>query len=52
MYERWDMNKAYEMLKDFKLNEEDKINNLSKGNIARVKIILGFASNPDYFVLD
>ena len=72
MYERWDMNKAYEMLKDFKLNKEDKINNLSKGNIARVasttkddkinnlskgniarvKIILGFARNPDYLLLD
>ncbi|MDZ5252978.1 ABC transporter ATP-binding protein [Clostridium sp. LIBA-8841] len=52
MYERWDMAKAYEMLKDFKLNEEDKINHLSKGNIARVKIILGFVRNPDYLLLD
>lgn len=52
MYERWDMNKAYEMLKNFKLNENERINNLSKGNLARVKLILGFARNPDYLLLD
>lgn len=52
MYERWDMNKAYEMLKNFKLDENERINNLSKGNLARVKLILGFARNPDYLLLD
>lgn len=52
MYERWDMNKAYEMLKNFKLDENERINSLSKGNLARVKLILGFARNPDYLLLD
>lgn len=52
LYERWDMDKAHEMMKDFKLTEELKINKLSKGNIARVKLILGFARNPDYLLLD
>ncbi|MGG5462662.1 ABC transporter ATP-binding protein [Clostridium sp. B9] len=52
IYERWDMDKAYEMLKKFKLDENEKINYLSKGNIARVKIILGFARNPEYILLD
>ena len=33
MYEKWDMDKAYEMLKDFKLTDDLKINKLSKGNI-------------------
>lgn len=52
MYEKWDMDKAYEMLKDFKLTDDLKINKLSKGNIARVKLILGFARNPEYLLLD
>ena len=52
MYEKWDMDKAYEMLKDFKLTDDLKINKLSKGNIARVKLILGFARQPEYLLLD
>lgn len=52
MYENWDMDKAYEMLKDFKLTDDLKINKLSKGNIARVKLILGFARHPEYLLLD
>ena len=52
MYEKWDMDKAYEMLKDFKLTDDLKINKLSKGNIATVKLILGFARHPEYLLLD
>ena len=52
MYKKWDMDKAYEMLKDFKLTDDLKINKLSKGNIARVKLILGFARHPEYLLLD
>lgn len=52
LYEKWDMDKAYEMMKNFKLTEDLKINKLSKGNIARVKLILGFARNPEYLLLD
>ena len=52
MYEKWDMDKAYERLKDFKLTDDLKINKLSKGNIARVKLILGFARHPEYLLLD
>ena len=52
MYEKWDMDKAYEMLKDFKLTDDLKINKLSKGNIPRVKLILGFARHPEYLLLD
>lgn len=51
-YINWDMEKAYEMLKDFKLDIDSKISSLSKGNIARVKLILGFAQNPKYLLLD
>lgn len=51
-YAKWDMEKAYEMLKKFKLSDDRKISTLSKGNIARVKLILGFAQNPEYLLLD
>ena len=40
------------MLDLFNLNDNSKISNLSKGNIARVKIILGFAQNAKYTILD
>lgn len=51
-YKNWDDKKAYEMLDLFNLNYNSKISNLSKGNIARVKIILGFAQNAKYTILD
>lgn len=37
-YKNWDEKKAYEMLELFELTDDRKIANLSKGNIARVKI--------------
>lgn len=51
-YKNWDDEKAYEMLGMFNLTENRKIVELSKGNIARVKIILGFAQNAKYTILD
>lgn len=51
-YKNWDMEKAYDMLKKFKLSDDRKISTLSKGNIARIKLILGFAQNPEYLLLD
>lgn len=51
-YKNWDEKKAYEMLELFELTDDRKVANLSKGNIARVKIILGFAQNAKYTILD
>ncbi len=51
-YNNWDNDKAYEMLRMFKLSDDKKIDELSKGNKARVKIILGFAQNAKYTLLD
>lgn len=51
-YKNWDDNKAYEMLELFNLTDNRKIADLSKGNVARVKIILGFAQNAKYTILD
>lgn len=40
------------MMDIFKLDEDEIIDNLSKGNIARVKLILGFCQDPEYILLD
>ncbi len=51
-YVNWDDEKAYEMLEMFNLTDDRLISKLSKGNKARVKIILGFAQNAKYTLLD
>ncbi len=51
-YINWDDEKAYEMLGIFNLSDDRLISSLSKGNKARVKIILGFAQNAKYTLLD
>lgn len=51
-YKNWNEEKAYEMLKMFDLTDDRRISKLSKGNKARVKIILGFAQDAKYILLD
>ncbi|MEG0857516.1 MAG: ABC transporter ATP-binding protein [Terrisporobacter sp.] len=51
-YKNWDDERAYEMLKMFSLDENKMISELSKGNKARVKIIIGFAQRAKYTLLD
>lgn len=51
-YNNWDMERAYTMLKMFKLTDDREMYKLSKGNLARVKIILGFSQKAKYLLLD
>lgn len=51
-YKKWNNKKAYDMLSMFKLDDNEIIDSLSKGNIARVKLILGFCQDSDYILLD
>lgn len=51
-YDKWDSKKAYRMLEEFELNKDDKLDKLSKGSLAKVKLILGFAQNADYIIMD
>lgn len=51
-YKNWDMDKAYVMIKRFKLTDDKKISELSKGNLARVKLSVGFAQCPKYLLMD
>ncbi|MDE3551685.1 ABC transporter ATP-binding protein [Clostridioides difficile] len=51
-YSKWNKEKSKEMMDIFKLDEDEIIDNLSKGNIARVKLILGFCQDPEYILLN
>ncbi len=51
-YTNWSDEKAEEMMQIFNLSDDMHISSLSKGNKARVKIILGFAQNAKYTLLD
>ena len=51
-YKNWDEKRAYEMLEMFSLTDDQKISKLSKGNKARVKIIIGFAQRAKYTLLE
>ncbi|MDN6317874.1 MAG: ABC transporter ATP-binding protein [Lactococcus lactis] len=51
-YDSWNEERAQEMLTFFRLNEEDKINTLSKGNVAKVNLLLGLSLDVDYVLMD
>ena len=51
-YDTWNPKRADEMLKFFRLNKEDKIKTLSKGNVAKVNLLLGLALDVDYVLMD
>ena len=51
-YETWDDHKADEMLELFKINRNDYIDSMSKGNIAKVKLVMAFCLNMKYIILD
>lgn len=51
-YDTWNEERAQEMLTFFRLNEEDRISTLSKGNVAKVNLLLGLALDVDYVLMD
>ncbi|SFB05875.1 ABC-2 type transport system ATP-binding protein [Lentibacillus halodurans] len=51
-YDSWNQERATELLDFFKLQESEKINNLSKGNRAKVNLLLGLALDVDYLLMD
>ncbi|HLR61020.1 MAG TPA: ABC transporter ATP-binding protein [Lentibacillus sp.] len=51
-YDSWNQERAAELLDFFKLQESEKINHLSKGNRAKVNLLLGLALNVDYLLMD
>ncbi len=51
-YQCWNQDRANEMLKFFKLDANERIANLSKGNTAKVNLLLGLALDVDFVLMD
>lgn len=51
-YKSWNGTRASELLEFFRLEESEKISDLSKGNTAKVNLILGLAMDVDYILMD
>ena len=51
-YACWNQNRATELLGFFNLNESDRISTLSKGNTAKVNLLLGLAMDVDFVLMD
>lgn len=51
-YDSWNPKRAEELLEFFRLNESDRISELSKGNTAKANLILGLALDVDYVLMD
>lgn len=51
-YDCWNQKRATELMNFFKLNENDRISALSKGNTAKVNLLLGLAMDVDYILMD
>ena len=51
-YASWNQERAEEILTFFRLNRDDRISELSKGNRAKVNLLLGLALDGDYVLMD
>jgi len=51
-YKNWNQQRADDLMRFFKLNETDRITELSKGNTAKVNLMLGLSLDVDYVLMD
>src|SRR5699024_12265961 len=51
-YTSWNDQRAEELLTFFKLDKNERLKNLSKGNLAKANMLFGFAMDVDYILLD
>lgn len=51
-YEDFDVNKAYNMLKNLKINPEDRLKSMSKGTKEKVQLILVMSREAKLYMLD
>lgn len=51
-YDCWNEKRANELLNFFKLDKMTRISDLSKGNTAKVNLLLGLALDVDYLLMD
>ncbi|WP_080146041.1 ATP-binding cassette domain-containing protein [Marinilactibacillus piezotolerans] len=48
----WNEKRAKDLLRFFKLKVSDKIQDLSKGNVAKVNLLMGLSLDVDYILMD
>ena len=51
-YDSWNQTRADELIHFFRLNGDDRINQLSKGNVAKVNLLMGLGLDIDYILMD
>lgn len=51
-YQGWNQKRADQLLTFFQLDENEKISTLSKGNTAKVNILLGLSLDADFILMD
>lgn len=51
-YTNWNPQRAMDLLSFFKLKTRDRLSDLSKGNAAKVNLLLGLSLNADYLLMD
>ena len=51
-YPRWNMAFVWQLIKDWQLNADDKVGNLSVGTLQKLAIILALGPEPELLVLD
>lgn len=51
-YKTWNEQRATELLAFFKLEPTERISSLSKGNTAKVNLLLGLALDVEYILMD
>lgn|SRR5699024_3284703 len=51
-YEEWNVERAEHLLDFFRLHKDEKIESLSKGNAAKVNLLLGLALDVEYLLMD
>ncbi|SEQ73558.1 ABC-2 type transport system ATP-binding protein [Virgibacillus subterraneus] len=51
-YKTWNQERATELLGFFRLEETEKIASLSKGNTAKINLLLGLALDVDFLLMD
>ncbi|MBA9024806.1 MULTISPECIES: ABC transporter ATP-binding protein [Bacillaceae] len=51
-YKKWNQERATELLTFFKLDEKTRISELSKGNTAKINLLMGLAIDVDYILMD
>ncbi|KYC92273.1 ABC transporter ATP-binding protein [Heyndrickxia sporothermodurans] len=51
-YQNWNQKRADDLLTFFKLDRHTRISDLSKGNVAKVNLLLGLCLDVDYVLMD